>query len=65
VARLPALRDRLRADLAARVAYAQLKGRVAVQFTGDRCSYAAAKAAFIQQLLSEDQRTATPDRAGH
>jgi GrpB-like predicted nucleotidyltransferase (UPF0157 family) len=55
-----ALRDRLRADPTARTAYAQLKGRVAVRFSGDRRAYTAAKAAFIGHLLSEDGRTATP-----
>jgi GrpB-like predicted nucleotidyltransferase (UPF0157 family) len=55
-----ALRDRLRADPAARAAYGQLKGRLAVQFARDRRAYTAAKAVFIVQLLSEDQRTAIP-----
>jgi GrpB-like predicted nucleotidyltransferase (UPF0157 family) len=55
-----ALRDRLRADPAARAAYAQLKGRLAAQFSGDRRAYTAAKAAFIVQLLSQDGRTAPP-----
>jgi hypothetical protein len=55
-----ALPDRLRADQAARSAYAQLKGRLAAQFSGDRCAYTAAETAFIQQLPSEDGRTATP-----
>src|SRR5215212_8557968 len=54
-----ALPDRLRADQAARSAYAQLKGRLAAQFSGDRCAYTAAETAFIQQLPSEDGRTAT------
>ena len=58
-----ALRDRLRADQAVRSAYAQLKGDLAAQFSGDRRAYTAAKAAFIQQLLGEDGRTATPDTA--
>ena len=58
-----ALRDRLRADPAARSVYAQLKGRLAAQFSVDRRAYTAAKAAFIQQLLSEDVRMATPNRA--
>jgi len=31
---------------------AQLKGRLAAQFSGDRRAYTATKAAFIQQLLS-------------
>jgi hypothetical protein len=51
-----ALRDRLRADPAARAAYAQLKGRLAAQFSGDRGADTAAKAAFIVQLLSEDRQ---------
>ena len=55
-----ALRDRLRADPAARTAYAQLKGRLAGRFSGDRRAYTAAKAAFIGHLLSEDGRTAPP-----
>ncbi len=55
-----ALRDRLGADQAARSAYAQLKGRLAAQFSGDRRAYTAAKVAFIQQLLSEDGRPTTP-----
>jgi GrpB-like predicted nucleotidyltransferase (UPF0157 family) len=41
---------------AARAAYAQLKGRLAAQFSGDRGAYTAAKAAFIVQLLSEDRQ---------
>jgi GrpB-like predicted nucleotidyltransferase (UPF0157 family) len=49
-----ALRDRLRADQATRAAYVQLKGRLAARFGGDRRAYTAAKAAFIQQLLSDD-----------
>jgi GrpB-like predicted nucleotidyltransferase (UPF0157 family) len=55
-----ALRDRLRADPAARAAYARLKGRLAGQFAGDRRAYTAAKAAFIVELLSEDGRAAPP-----
>jgi GrpB-like predicted nucleotidyltransferase (UPF0157 family) len=55
-----ALRDRLRADQAARSAYDQLKGRLAARFSGDRRAYTAAKAAFIQQLLSEDLPGDTP-----
>jgi GrpB-like predicted nucleotidyltransferase (UPF0157 family) len=55
-----ALPDRLRADQAARSAYAQLKGDLAAQFSGDHRAYTAAKAAFIQQLLGEDGKTATP-----
>ena len=58
-----ALRDRLRADQAVRSAYAQLKGDLAAQFSGDRRAYTAAKAAFIQQLLGEEGQTATPDTA--
>jgi GrpB-like predicted nucleotidyltransferase (UPF0157 family) len=45
-----ALRDRLRADPAARAAYARLKQRLAARFAGDRRAYTAAKAAFIAQL---------------
>jgi GrpB-like predicted nucleotidyltransferase (UPF0157 family) len=48
-----ALRDRLRADPAARTAYGQLKDRLAARFAGDRRAYTAAKAAFIAQLLNE------------
>jgi GrpB-like predicted nucleotidyltransferase (UPF0157 family) len=55
-----ALRDRLRGDPTARAAYAQLKDHLAVQFAGDRRAYTAAKAAFIVQLLAEDERMATP-----
>ena len=58
-----ALRDRLRADQAVRSAYAQLKGDLAAQFSGDHRAYTAAKAAFIQQLLGEEGQTATPDTA--
>jgi GrpB-like predicted nucleotidyltransferase (UPF0157 family) len=47
-----ALRDRLRADPAARAAYARLKERLATRFGGDRRAYTTAKAAFIAQLLS-------------
>jgi GrpB-like predicted nucleotidyltransferase (UPF0157 family) len=46
-----ALRDRLRADPAARAAYARLKERLTTRFGGDRRAYTAAKAAFIAQLL--------------
>jgi GrpB-like predicted nucleotidyltransferase (UPF0157 family) len=49
-----ALRDRLRNDPTARVAYAQLKRGLAAKFAGDRPAYTAAKAAFIARLLSED-----------
>lgn len=48
-----ALRDRLRADPAARDAYGRLKGRLAAQLAGDRRAYTVAKAAFIQQLLAD------------
>ena len=58
-----ALRERLRADPAARAAYAQLKGRLAVQFSWDRRAYTAAKAAFMGHLLSEDGRNGHADRA--
>jgi GrpB-like predicted nucleotidyltransferase (UPF0157 family) len=56
MAPLPGAADRLRADPAARAAYAQLKGRLAAQFSGDRGADTAAKAAFIVQLLSEDRQ---------
>ena len=49
-----ALRNRLRADTAARAAYARLKRRLAARFASDRGAYTAGKAAFVAQLLSEE-----------
>lgn len=46
------LRDRLRADPDARVAYARLKHDLAVRFPGDRHSYVDGKSDFIVRLLA-------------
>jgi GrpB-like predicted nucleotidyltransferase (UPF0157 family) len=48
-----AFRDRLRADPAARTAYAELKRDLAERFAGDRTAYTAAKHTFIAGLLAE------------
>ncbi|MGH7749349.1 MAG: GrpB family protein [Candidatus Dormibacteria bacterium] len=46
------VRDRLRADAAAREAYGALKRSLAIQFAGDRAAYTAAKTSFVARLLA-------------
>jgi GrpB-like predicted nucleotidyltransferase (UPF0157 family) len=54
------MRDRLRADPAARAAYAELKTRLAGQFADDRSAYIAGKASFITQLLADEASIKRP-----
>jgi GrpB-like predicted nucleotidyltransferase (UPF0157 family) len=46
-------RDALRADAALRVAYAELKTSLAFEYSADRASYTAEKAAFIEHVLAD------------
>ncbi|HEV2929384.1 MAG TPA: GrpB family protein [Propionibacteriaceae bacterium] len=63
-----AFRDRLGADPDARATYAEVKRGLGEQFAADRQGYTAGKAAFVAELLSEDQlpcaRRALANEAG-
>jgi GrpB-like predicted nucleotidyltransferase (UPF0157 family) len=45
-------RDALRADAALAAAYAELKAALALDYSADRATYTAAKAAFIERVLA-------------
>jgi GrpB-like predicted nucleotidyltransferase (UPF0157 family) len=52
-------RDALRADAALTAAYAELKTSLALDYSADRASYTAGKAAFIEKVLATGGPTTT------